>query len=233
MKVLMMLEHHFFPIKDTNEFYASQKHIELNNFSIDPENIVDDPIENGLKTLVIKSISVNEDIDDDSLRFMTDVLPELYYQSFNTEYIKFSVLYQYIEVFISFLAHKMLEKTMNERGGKNLVVLKSEINEILTEKYRIKKLFTVYSSVLEQKDTPPAFYNIYINILKKTGLFEEGIDSLDESQKTYSQLYRLRNILYHNLRVFEDKKALDDELKKLNIEFEKIIAKILTTFNYQ
>lgn len=233
MKILMMLEHHFFPIKDIDEFYASQKHIELNNFSIDPENIVDDPIENGLKTLVIKSISVSEDIDDDSLRFMTDVLPELYYQSFNTEYIKFSVLYQYIEVFISFLAHKMLEKTMDERGGKNLVVLKSEINEILTEKYRIKKLFTVHSSVLEQKDTPLAFYSIYINILKKTGLFEEGLDSLDESQKTYSHLYRLRNILYHNLRVFEDKRALDDELKKLNIEFEKIIAKILTTFNYQ
>lgn len=86
---------------------------------------------------------------------------------------------------------------------------------------------------MEQKDTPLEFYRIYINILKKTGLFEEGLDSPDESPKTYNHLYRLRNILYHNLRVFEDKRALDDELKKLNIEFEKIIAKILTTFNYQ
>lgn len=230
MKVLMMLEHHFFPIQDTNEFYASEKYKELNNFIIDPVYIDQDAVENGLKTLVIKSISVSEAIDDDSLRFMTDILPELYYQSFNTEYIKFSVLYQYIEIFINFLAHKMLEKTMDNREDKNLVILKSKINEILSEKYRIKKLFTTHSLVLQQIDKQK-FQNIYISILKNTGLFDEALDSEVASPETYSQLYRLRNILYHNLRVFGDKTALDDELKKLNIEFEIIIARILTTFS--
>ena len=126
----------------------------------------------------------------------------------------------------------MLEKVMNEREEKNLINLKSEINEILTEKYRIKKLFTEHSSVLQQINTDD-FYDIYINILKRTQLFDERQESQNNSQNTFSHLYRLRNILYHNLRVFEDKRVLDDELKKLNIEFEKIIAKILTTFNYQ
>ena len=232
MKVLMMLEYHFFAIQDTDEFFASEKYIELNNFRINPPYIDQDPIETELKTLVIKSISFSEGIDDDSLKFMTDILPELYYQSFNTEYIKFSVLYQYIEIFINFLAHKMLEKTMDNREDKNLVILKSEINEILTEKYRIKKLFTTHSLVLEQIDKKK-FQNIYISILKNTGLFDEDLDREVESPETYSQLYRLRNILYHNLRVFGDKTALDDDLKKLNREFEIIIAKMLTTFSYR
>lgn len=230
MKVLMMLEHHFFPIKDTNEFYASQKYLEFSNCEFISQNDEDEPIEPELKTRIIKSIS--EDIDDNSLKLMMKVLPEFYYQSFNSEYVKFSVLYQYIEIFINFLADKMLEKVMNEREEKNLINLKSEINEILTEKYRIKKLFTEHSSVLQQINTDD-FYDIYINILKQTQLFDERQESQNNSQNTFSHLYRLRNILYHNLRVFEDKRILDDELKKLNIEFEKIIAKILTTFNYQ
>ena len=230
MKVLMMLEHHYFPINDTNEFYASQKYLEFSNCEFISQNDEDEPIEPELKTRIIKSIS--EDIDDNSLTLMMEVLPEFYYQSFNSEYVKFSVLYQYIEIFINFLADKMLEKVMNEREEKNLINLKSEINEILTEKYRIKKLFTEHSSVLQQINTDD-FYDIYINILKRTQLFDERQESQNNSQNTFSHLYRLRNILYHNLRVFEDKRVLDDELKKLNIEFEKIIAKILTTFNYQ
>lgn len=230
MKVLMMLEHHYFPINDTNEFYASQKYLEFSNCEFISQNDEDEPIESELKTRIIKSIS--EDIDDNSLTLMMEVLPEFYYQSFNSEYVKFSVLYQYIEIFINFLADKMLEKVINEREEKNLINLKSEINEILTEKYRIKKLFTEHSSVLQQINTDD-FYDIYINILKQTQLFDERQESQNNSQNTFSHLYRLRNILYHNLRVFEDKRVLDDELKKLNIEFEKIIAKILTTFNYQ
>ena len=230
MKVLMMLEHHYFPINDTNEFYASQKYLEFSNCEFISQNDEDEPIEPELKTRIIKSIS--EDIDDNSLTLMMEVLPEFYYQSFNSEYVKFSVLYQYIEIFINFLADKMLEKVMNEREEKNLINLKSEINEILTEKYRIKKLFTEHSSVLQQINTDD-FYDIYINILKRTQLFDERQESQNNSQNTFSHLYRLRNILYHNLRVFEDKRVLDDELKKLNIEFEKIKAKILTTFNYQ
>lgn len=158
MKVLMMLEHHYFPINDTNEFYASQKYLEFSNCEFISQNDEDEPIDSELKTRIIKSIS--GDIDDNSLKLMMEVLPEFYYQSFNSEYVKFSVLYQYIEIFINFLADKMLEKVMNEREEKNLIKLKSEINEILTEKYRIKKLFMEHSSVLQQINTDE-FYDIY------------------------------------------------------------------------
>ena len=227
MKVLMMLEHHYFPINDTNEFYASQKYLEFSNCEFISQNDEDEPIDSELKTRIIKSIS--GDIDDNSLKLMMEVLPEFYYQSFNSEYVKFSVLYQYIEIFINFLADKMLEKVMNEREEKNLIKLKSEINEILTEKYRIKKLFMEHSSVLQQINTDE-FYDIYINILKNTQLFDERQESQNNSQNTFSHLYRLRNILYHNLRVFRDRSALDHELKRLNIAFEKIIVEFLTTF---
>lgn len=71
---------------------------------------------------------------------------------------------------------------------------------------------------------------IYINILKNTQLFDERQESQNNSQNTFSHLYRLRNILYHNLRVFRDRSALDHELKRLNIAFEKIIVEFLTTF---
>ena len=227
MKVLMMLEHHYFPINDTNEFYASQKYLEFSNCEFISQNDEDEPIDSELKTRIIKSIS--GDIDDNSLKLMMEVLPEFFYQSFNSEYVKFSVLYQYIEIFINFLADKMLEKVMNEREEKNLIKLKSEINEILTEKYRIKKLFMEHSSVLQQINTDE-FYDIYINILKNTQLFDERQESQNNSQNTFSHLYRLRNILYHNLRVFRDRSALDHELKRLNIAFEKIIVEFLTTF---
>ena len=227
MKVLMMLEHHYFPINDTNEFYASQKYLEFSNCEFISQNDEDEPIDSELKTRIIKSIS--GDIDDNSLKLMMEVLPEFYYQSFNSEYVKFSVLYQYIEIFINFLADKMLEKVMNEREEKNLIKLRSEINEILTEKYRIKKLFMEHSSVLQQINTDE-FYDIYINILKNTQLFDERQESQNNSQNTFSHLYRLRNILYHNLRVFRDRSALDHELKRLNIAFEKIIVEFLTTF---
>lgn len=233
MKILMMLERHFFAINDTDEFYASQKHLELKNDNIVEEN---ENFENDLQHIIIKSIS--DDIDSQDLVFMTEVLPEFYYQSYNTEYVKFSVLYQYIEIFISFLAHKMLDNVLREKNDKNLVDLKSDINTILTEKYRIQKLFTVYSSGLsiEDKDN---FYDIYREILIGIDLFDESEESQDDTQdkdkeknrQTYNQLYKLRNILYHNLRAFQNKEVVDRNLKSLNLEFEKIIAKILTTFS--
>lgn len=237
MKILMMLERHFFAINDTNEFYASQKHLELKNDNIGEE---DDSFESDLQHIIIKSIS--DDIDSEDLLFMTEVLPEFYYQSYNIEYIKFSVLYQYIEIFISFLAHKMLDNVLREKDDKNLVDLKSEINTILTEKHRIQKLFTVYSSGLSDRDKDN-FYDIYRKILIGIDLFDESEESQDDTQddtqdktknkkrQTYNQLYKLRNILYHNLRAFKNKEVVDQNLKYLNLEFEKIIAKILTTFN--
>lgn len=240
MKILMMLERHFFAINDTNEFYASQKHLELKNDNIveENDNIVeeDENFENDLQHIIIKSIS--NDIDSEDLIFMTEVLPEFYYQSYNTEYVKFSVLYQYIEIFISCLAHKMLDNVLREKDDKNLVDLKSEINTILTEKHRIQKLFTVYSSGLSNRDKD-SFYDIYRKILTGIDLFDESEESQDDTQdknegkkrQTYNQLYRLRNILYHNLRAFKNKEVVDQNLKSLNLEFEKIIAKILTTFS--
>lgn len=237
MKILMMLEKHFFAINDTNEFYTTQKHLELKDYSIvedDDDFEQDEDCGQDLIHIVIDSIS--EDINDDDLVFMTEVLPEFYYQSYNTEYVKFSVLYQYIEIFISFLAHIMLDEAMREKGDKNLIDLKSNLNEILTEKYRIQKLFTVYSSGLNSDDIV-GFYDIYKKILIKINLFDERVESQnknqdqDKPQDIYNQLYRLRNILYHNLRAFKNKKTVDQELKRLNLKFEKIIAKILTTFN--
>lgn len=232
MKILMMLERHFFAIKDSNEFYASQKHLELKNDNRVEE---DEDIEHDLQHIIINSIS--QDIDSEDLIFMTEVLPEFYYQSYNTEYVKFSVLYQYIEIFISFLAHKMLDDAMMRKGDKNLVDLKNEINTILTEKYRIKKLFTLYSSLSNiDKDH---FYYLYKNILTGIDLFDEIEEAQDESQEkkkkekqqaTHDQLYRLRNILYHNLRAFKNTEVVDQNLKYLNLEFEKIIVSLLTTF---
>lgn len=232
MKILMMLERHFFAIKDTNEFYASQKHLELKNDNRVEE---DEDIEHDLQHIIINSIS--QDIDSEDLIFMTEVLPEFYYQSYNTEYVKFSVLYQYIEIFISFLAHKMLDDAMMRKGDKNLVDLKNEINTILTEKYRIKKLFTLFSSLSNiDKDH---FYYLYKNILTGIDLFDEIEEAQDESQEkkkkekqqaTHDQLYRLRNILYHNLRAFKNTEVVDQNLKYLNLEFEKIIVSLLTTF---
>ena len=232
MKILMMLERHFFAIKDTNEFYASQKHLELKNDNRVEE---DEDIEHDLQHIIINSIS--QDIDSEDLIFMTEVLPEFYYQSYNTEYVKFSVLYQYIEIFISFLAHKMLDDAMMRKGDKNLVDLKNEINTILTEKYRIKKLFTLYSSLSNiDKDY---FHYLYKNILTGIDLFDEIEEAQDESQEkkkkekqqaTHDQLYRLRNILYHNLRAFKNTEVVDQNLKYLNLEFEKIIVGMLTTF---
>ena len=176
MKILMMLERHFFAIKDTNEFYASQKHLELKNDNRVEE---DEDIEHDLQHIIINSIS--QDIDSEDLIFMTEVLPEFYYQSYNTEYVKFSVLYQYIEIFISFLAHKMLDDAMMRKGDKNLVDLKNEINTILTEKYRIKKLFTLYSSLSNiDKDY---FHYLYKNILTGIDLFDEIEEAQDESQE--------------------------------------------------
>lgn len=232
MKILMMLERHFFAIKDTNKFYASQKHLELKNDNRVEE---DEDLEHDLQHIIINSIS--QDIDSEDLIFMTEVLPEFYYQSYNTEYVKFSVLYQYIEIFISFLAHKMLDDAMMRKGDKNLVDLKNEINTILTEKHRIKKLFTLYSSLSNiDKDY---FYYLYKNILTGIDLFDEIEESQDESQEkkkkekqqaTHDQLYRLRNILYHNLRAFKNTEVVDQNLKNLNLEFEKIIVSLLTTF---
>ena len=133
-----------------------------------------------------------------------------------------------------------MEKTIYEWGDKSIFDLKSKINTLLTEKERIKKLFGVYSLALQQIDKA-AFYNVYNKILTKIDLLEEEIDieeidtkEIDElHQKTHDYLYHLRNILYHNLRAFKDKQVLDDALIELNIEFEKIIAIILTTFNCQ
>ena len=258
MKVLMMLEHHYFPINDTNEFYASKKYLEFSNCKFISQNDEDEPIESELKTRIIKSIS--GDIDENSLKLMMEVLPEFYYQSFNTEYIKFSILYQYIEIFINLLAPKILKKTIYEWGDKSIIDLKSKINKLLTERERIKKLFGVYSLALQQIDKA-AFYNVYNNILTKIDFLEGEIDTgeidtgeidtgeidtgeidtgeidtgeIDEKhQKTHEYLYQLRNMLYHNLRAFKDKQVLDDALIELNIEFEKIIAIILTTFQFE
>lgn len=241
MKVLMMLEHHYFPINDTNEFYASKKYLEFSNCKFISQNDEDEPIESELKTRIIKSIS--GDIDENSLKLMLEVLPEFYYQSFNTEFIKFSILYQYIEIFINLLAPKMLKKTIYEWGDKSIFDLKSKINTLLTEKERIKKLFGVYSLALQQIDKA-AFYNVYNKILTNIDLLEEEIDieeidieEIDEQhqqhQQTHYYLYHLRNILYHNLRAFKDKQVLDDALIELNIEFEKIIAIILVTFHFE
>ena len=116
-------------------------------------------------------------------------------------------------------------------------LLKNEINTILTEKHRIKKLFTLYSSLSNiDKDY---FYYLYKNILTGIDLFDEIEESQDESQEkkkkekqqaTHDQLYRLRNILYHNLRAFKNTEVVDQNLKNLNLEFEKIIVSLLTTF---
>ena len=136
----------------------------------------------------------------------------------------------------------MLDNVLREKDDKNLVDLKSEINTILTEKHRIQKLFTVYSSGLSDRDKDN-FYDIYRKILIGIDLFDESEESQDDTQddtqdktknkkrQTYNQLYKLRNILYHNLRAFKNKEVVDQNLKYLNLEFEKIIAKILTTFN--
>lgn len=58
----------------------------------------------------------------------------------------------------------MLDNVLREKDDKNLVDLKSEINTILTEKHRIQKLFTVYSSGLSNRDKD-SFYDIYRKIL--------------------------------------------------------------------
>ena len=131
----------------------------------------------------------------------------------------------------------MLDDAMMRKGDKNLVDLKNEINTILTEKHRIKKLFTLYSSLSNiDKDY---FYYLYKNILTGIDLFDEIEESQDESQEkkkkekqqaTHDQLYRLRNILYHNLRAFKNTEVVDQNLKNLNLEFEKIIVSLLTTF---
>lgn len=245
MHLLLMLERHFFPIHCTDEFYIYQKHLEFKSNEDDEDSSYTEPDDlissesNGLKNIVIRSIS--EEIEENDLELMVEVLPEFYYQSYNTEYIKFSVLYQYIEIFIGFLAHKLLEKIMEEKNDKNLVYLKSEINTILTEKHRIRKLFTTYSSVLKDRDIDKEnFHQIYIDILKEIDLLDDKVDEEDTSSEkqqdtydTHNELYRLRNILYHNLRAFKNKKVVDQKLKSLNIEFEKIIAKILTTFTYK
>ncbi|WP_347092489.1 hypothetical protein [Streptococcus salivarius] len=243
MDLLLMLERHFFPIHCTDEFYIYQKHLEFKSNDDDEDSSYTEPddfssSENyGLKKIVIRSIS--EDIEESDLELMVEVLPEFYYQSYNTEYIKFSVLYQYIEIFIGFLAPKLLEKIMEEKNDKNLVTLKSDINTILTEKHRITKLFTTYSSVLIDIDKE-TFHQIYIDILKEIDLLDDKEDEEDTSPDkqhdtyaTHNELYKLRNILYHNLRAFKNKKVVDQKLKSLNLEFEKIIAIILTTFTYK
>lgn len=240
MNLILMLERHFFPIHCTDEFYIYQKYLDFKSKENDEDSSYESDYfigseNDGLKSLVVHSIS--EDIDEHDLELMVEVLPEFYYQSYNTEYIKFSVLYQYIEIFIGFIAHKLLEKTMAEKNDKNLVALKSDINTILTEKYRIHKLFSTYSSVLNSDIDKQKFHQIYIDILKEIGLLDDKGDEEDttleiqqNTNPTHDELYKLRNILYHNLRAFKNKEVVDQNLRLLNIEFEKIIAKILTTF---
>lgn len=229
MKVLMMLERHFFPIKDTDEFYISKQHLEFkSNHNDAKSNESDKANEEELQKLIIKSIS--KDIKDNDLNLVTEVLPEFYCQSYSIEYIKFSILYQYVEIFIGILANKFLEDVIRERDEKNLYRLKSEINDILSEKYRIKQLFTNHSSALKEKNRGD-FEKSFNKILSEISPSDNVPNTQGKNSTVDSQLYWVRNVLYHNLRLFNNKKAVDEYLKCLNVEFEKIVANILTTFN--
>lgn len=232
MKVLMMLKYHLFLIEDTDEFYNSKKNLELNNIIDENDEIETELIDYELKYYLINSIS--NIIEDNDLRFMTQVLPDFYYQSYNIEYLKFSILYQYIEIFIGLLAHKLLDKAMDDKQGKNIVNLKSHINSILTERFRIQKLFTTYSEDLkpEIKASFDYKYRKFLeNIELNEPLYQEEEDGNGKQDvKVYDKLYHLRNILYHNLRAFNNKDSVEDNLKVLNLDFEKIIVNILTTF---
>ena len=222
IEIMMMLEHHFFPIQDTNDFYISKKHLELEgNVKFDERDKYEETNDFRLKKLIIRSIS--KDFKDDELALLTELLPKFYYQCYSIEYFKFSVLYQYVEVFIGLLGNKMLEDIMGERDEKNLFKLKSAINEILSEHHRIQKLFTKHSSVLED-DIKERFNISYNRIVSETNL-------MADNSSIPSQLYWVRNVLYHNLRVFNNKEVVDEHLRSLNVEFEKVIANILNTFS--
>lgn len=223
VSLFLMLKKHLLLIEETNEFFHK-------NESPEDFPLKTDDKDTGGDTISIVFSEISDSLEELDAEFMFNVLPGLYLDSYNSEFLKFSILYQYLEILMGSIVHKLLDETIRgEPGSKSVVDIKKKINDILSESVRISYLFGRFSNnaCAEYTGSLEEVYNKIIEFINN----ENG--NISRNEGLAKQIYHLRNLLYHNLRVFRNKEILDKLLGKLNITFEHIVASLLEHYNIE
>lgn len=154
--------------------------------------------------------------------FIFDILPTTYQKSYDNMFLKFSVLYQVIEFFIDDLVEKLIPYVIKNKS--TTYDLKNTLNEKLSEKGRIKELFT-------NCVTFPGGNDLRDNLNNEVDVIKSWIGYNKDLNELEKQIYFLRNTIYHNLRTVIDKESFEERLKNINEIFEDVIYNMIATYN--
>lgn len=134
-------------------------------------------------------------------------------------YARFNIMYQIIEIFISFIFESQFKFTLNnfDNDKDNLFEFKAKLDEIVNEKSRVKKLFNEYAIVAPNS----------VLIANCNALLEKYRNKkIDESNATC--IYDVRCLIVHNMYKMERSEYSVIEI--INHEFLKILQEIIYTY---
>ncbi len=169
-----------------------------------------------VKIIELKSVSKN---NEDVLRFSDLVLKKMYPLAV-TEYDRFIILYQTIEILISKIFEvKFIELRCDLETTNDLHKYKEKIDDISKEKYRINLLFSNYSTVpIDYRDKLTNACNDFLHY-----------NEFDNEESVQLALYKVRNRIVHSLYLL--KSDYEVLLEKVNNRLLDAIVCIMITLN--
>lgn len=169
------------------------------------------------KRLTIQKVS--EEIKDEI--FLNQLFQEVLLVETN-RLVQFYLLYQVIELLIEKVFQieaNVLFMDLKETEKQDLFEVKSQFNELLSEKTRLQLLFSKYSVV--SNDTKSSLQEVCNRLLTTVGK--------KETTTVGSALYNVRSFLVHNYRSLPSSKHR--LIEDINGSFKEVIVEILTTVN--
>lgn len=216
LALLVFINKNDFCIEERKLFFQ----LKYNFFFLNPESdlIFDDNFFKAIDSKNVVVPTMSQILKEES--FIKTQLPDIFMKSHDNSFLCFSVLYQVVEFFIENLVQILIDDLLSQ----NLQTydLKNNLNEKLSEKGRIKELFNKCVDV-SNKDS------IIANEVK---LFKEWIKDENKSPDLPSQIYFIRNLLFHNLRSIIGEEKYEETLHSINKKLENIIVEMLHSYNH-
>ena len=170
--------------------------------------------------IILNNLSPN--IRQESKRFFYDKLSEFYRLSYNTEYIRFSILYQFVEILIDEIAQEVWSELIKTEQIVDLFKFKKDLNASFSEGERIKALFNKRITV--ESDLFNSIKDAYEKLVSEI--------NRNQTESLSKIIYEVRNILFHSLYLLIDSQEFDKRLRDFNDRFIELVSKTIVEYKY-